>query len=203
MKTKLIIIPGAKALRSEIKIIQKSILFIYRHFFNFMPKYEVKEQLWKEQFQKNDNLEPIWLNWSGKIIPYGIIEAAKQVVKILNNNSDYNFIFFTDSIGTEIALSAIERCNTQNVKGLVAICPVNKPRKINNFPAIFLNSKSDIFAKFSNKILWPLKIFNSTKGNIKILNFDNIRHDQFLPNFKINKNQTLFELIEDKINLNL
>ncbi|MCK5021881.1 MAG: hypothetical protein KAR54_01360 [Candidatus Pacebacteria bacterium] len=133
------------------------------------------------------------------MIPYSISNASDEVIKIFDKNPNDEYLFFTESIGTEIALLAIENGNIQKIKGIIAICPVNKPRKISDFPIFCFCSGSDFFARFSNKMLWPLQMFNSTKGRIEVLNLDNIRHDQFVPNYRLNGNQTLFQLIKEKI----
>ena len=63
-----------------------------------------------------------------------------------------------------------------------------------------LNSKSDTFANFANKFLWPSKMFKKLNGDIENIKLENIRHDQFLPNFKINNKETLLNLIKNKFN---
>jgi len=198
MKDKLIIIHGANALSSKNKFLQKLISIIYKYIFNFIPEYNIKNP-WIDVFYKS-RYKIIELKWSGKIIPYDVSKTAKKLREILDLNPDDNYYFLTESIGTEIALSAIEKSNVKNIKNIIAICPVNKPRNIKDFSIISLKSKSDIFARFSNKVLWPLNFFNSMNGNIEEICLENIRHDQFVPNHKIEKNQTLLQLVESKMN---
>ncbi|MEA3329441.1 MAG: hypothetical protein U9Q06_01735 [Nanoarchaeota archaeon] len=197
MKSKLIIIPGAKALSSKNKYIQRTISFVYKYFFNFIPKYNIRNP-WIDVFPKS-KYEVIELKWSGKIIPYDVLKTSRKLQELLDSNLNTKYIFLTESIGTEIALLAIEKSKAKNVKKIIAICPVNKPRNIKDFSIISLKSKNDIFARFSKKLLWPLHFFKFTNGNVEELSLKNIRHDQFVPNHKIEKNQTLLELVENKI----
>ncbi|MBU1046303.1 hypothetical protein KKH36_00810 [Patescibacteria group bacterium] len=132
MKTKLIFIHGADPIKSKNKIIQKMIYFIYENLFNFVPKYGFKKESWSKAFEK-DGFDVININWNGKIIPYGVSDAINKTIEVLWRDLDCNYVFFTESIGTEIAFSAIEKCNYKNTKGFFAICPVNKPREINDF----------------------------------------------------------------------
>ncbi len=198
MKNKLIIIHGANALSSKNEYIQRLISIIYKYIFNFIPEYNPKNP-WINVFPKS-KYEIIELKWSGKIIPYDVSKTSKKLIKILNSNPSRNYIFFTESIGTEIALSAIEKSDAKNIKGIISICPVNKPRNIKTFSLISLKSKNDIFARFSNRVIWPLHFFNSMNGHIEEICLENVRHDQFVPNHKIEKNQTLLQLVESKLN---
>ncbi len=198
MKNKLIIIHGANALSSKNQSLQKLISIIYKYFFNFIPEYNTKNP-WIDVFPKL-KYEIIELKWSGKIIPYDVSKTSKKLSELLDSNPDKNYIFLTESIGTEIALSAIEKSKAKNIKKIISICPISKPRNIKDFSIVSLKSKNDIFARFSNKVLWPLHFFRSTKGNIEEISLENIRHDQFVPNHKIKKNQTLLELVENKMN---
>jgi hypothetical protein len=197
MKNKLIIIHGANVLSSKNKDIQKIILFIYRYIFNFIPEYDSKSS-WINVFPKS-KYEIIELKWSGKIIPYDVFKTSNKLSELLKSNSNENYFFLTESIGTEIALSAIEKSHAKNIKRIISICPVNKPRDIRNFSIISIKSKNDLFAKFSNKFLWPFQLFKTMTGNVENIYLENMRHDQFIPIHKINKNQTLFELIDNKI----
>lgn len=197
MKDKLVIIRGANALSSKNQHLHKVISLIYEHFFNYIPAYNPKDP-WADAFSES-KYEIIELRWSGKILPYEVSKASKNLLLFLNLNSDESYFFLTESIGTEIALSAIESSEARNIKKVISICPVNKPRNIKGFSFISLDSKSDTFAKFSNKLLWPFHAFKSMTGNIENLDLGNIRHDQFVPNYKINKKQTLLELIENKM----
>ena len=198
MKDKLIIIHGANALSSNNKHLQKLISFMYKYICNFIPEYNLKNP-WVNVFSKS-KYDIIELKWSGRIIPYDVSKTSKKLSELINLNPNENYFFLTESIGAEIAFSAIEKSNAKNIKKVISICPVNKPRNIKHFSAILLKSNSDIFAKFSNKVLWPLHFFKSMTGNIKDICLERIRHDQFVPSYKINKNQTLLELIENKMN---
>lgn len=197
MENRLILVHGATALSSRNKYIQKLISFIYKYLFNFIPKYNTKG-LWLKKFVKS-GYNIVELKWSGKIIPYDVPKASRELLHIIDSNSTQNYSFLTESIGTEIVLSAIEASNTKNIKQIISICPVSRPRDIEGFSMISLKSKNDVFAKFSNKLLWPLHFLKSTTGNVENIVLKNIRHDQFAPDFKINKNQTLYELIESKM----
>lgn len=199
MKTKLIIILGANSLHSDNKYIQKIIATIYKNIFNFVPikNYNLHNP-WLTKFNKN-KFEIIDVKWSGKPFPNQIRKTRKKVQEILENNINSNIIFLTESIGTEIAISAIEKSQNKNVKKIIAICPVNKPRKIQNYSIISIKSNHDTFAKFSNKILWPFQILRNMSGNIETIILKNIRHDQFIPEQKINNNKTLLNLIKEKI----
>ena len=178
-------------------MLQKFISVIYKHVFNFIPAYDTQNP-WIDAFIRLE-YEIIELKWNGRIIPYGVSRASEELVNILNSNPDDNYTFLTESIGAEIALITIEKSRFKNVKNIISICPVNKPRIIEDFSMISLKSKSDIFARFSNKFLWPLHFFKSMQGNIENIELENIRHDQFVPNYKIDSNQTLLELIKNKM----
>jgi hypothetical protein len=197
MKNKLIIIHGAKPLSSNNKYIQKLISFIYKFFFNYIPKINI-ENPWTCAFPKS-KFDIIELKWSGRIIPYDMPKTSKKLTKILNSHPLDNYFFLTESIGTQIALLGIEKSKAKNIKKIISICPVNKPKEIKDFSMIFIKSKSDTFARFSNKFLWPFSFFKTMRGNFEEIIIQDIRHDQFVPNYQIGKKQTLLEFVEKRM----
>ena len=194
---KLIIIHGADTLSSDNKYIQKVISFIYRKFFNFIPENGENFPWVKTNWEEFDVKS---ISWSGRIIPYDVKKAAEEVKNILNKNVNDEYYFLTKSMGTEIALLAIENSEIKNIKGMVSFSPVNKPRKINNFPVIFIKSNEDIFSIFAHKILWPLYSFLETEGRIENIILKNVRHDQFVPDFIMKDDITMKEFAKKKLN---
>ena len=188
----IIFIRGAQPLYSKNKLLQKVILFLYKNPFNFIPQYTNKNSWTKELRQKG--FDTVNINWDGSFFSFHKPEIYSQATEILKNNPNKKYIFLTESIGAEIAFLGIKNQNFKNLKGIIALCPVNKPREIKGFKMISIKSKFDKFERFSNKILWPFHSFKQNRGNFELIELENTRHDQFTP-----ENKTVFNLVLKKI----
>ena len=200
MKDLLIIVHGASALKYENKLLQSSVSFIYKYIFNYTPRYSTRN-LWLESFSKSD-FDVLNLDWSGKVVPYDVPKASKSVRKIIEQNKNRDIYFLTESIGTEIVLRALDKLDSESlsIKKVVSICPVNRPREIRKFKMISLNSESDIFARFSKIVLWPFHFFKNMRGNVEVITFDGIRHDQFTPDFFVGvESLNMYDIIKNKL----
>ncbi len=196
-RKKIIIIHWARPLYSKNKYLQKIITIIYKYVFNFSPQYYRKNQR-KKTFPENQ-YEIIEILRSGKVNSCDLKKASKILQEILKKDIHHKYTILTESLWAEIAFLGIEKTKNLNIKNIFCLCPVNKPRSINDIRIFMLKWNKDIFEKIANKILRPLHIFKEMQWNIKEIIIENAKHEDFLPHY-IHKNKTLFQWIEEKIN---
>lgn len=196
MKNKIIVIHGARALSSKNPAMQKMIDFIYERFFNFRPEY-LKENPWVKELQKKH--EVLEVKWNGRVTFGNFEKVARRATKMMDDEMGTGFDFLTESVGTEIGMRAALRSQNKNVGMMVGICPVMKSRKIEGFDLVVLKSDDDIFARFSQKFLWPVGGWKKMKGRVKEVVLKGVRHDQFVPGHEVfweGKKQTLMKVVE-------
>lgn len=146
-------------------------------------------------------MEVIDFTWSGKIVPYDIPQAVRQLTPLLQAHVGREVYFLTESIGTEIALRSIEQCPGVTIQQLIALCPVNRPRTLRAFSAVYLRSADDLFARFAHVVLWPLDCWRTTDVRVRYCDL-NLRHDQFKPSQHVTidgTTQTLLDFVQSCI----
>lgn len=184
MQKILFIIPGAAPLSSSWHPLQQAILFSYKYFFSFHPQYTTKNG-WAKSFV-GTSFEIFPLQWSRKVWSHDLKKTVDALTKNLQKHTEREIYFLAESIGTEIALRAIEQLPDLSYKILVALCPVSRPRKFLNIQAFFLRSQQDRFARVANTLFWPQSLWKKNDGRLKIIHLP-LRHDQFEPEQEIKK----------------
>lgn len=196
MRKVLYIVHGAHTLSSRRRWLQRIIFLTYKYLFNFQPHYP-ERHAWAPALA-GSGVEVVDFTWSGKIVPYDIPQAVRQLTPLLQAHTGREVYFLTESIGTEIALRSIGQCPGVTIRQLIALCPVSRPRTMHAFPAVYLRSADDLFARFAHVVLWPLQCLHSTKGRVRYYNLS-LRHDQFKPSQRVTidgTTQTLLDFVK-------
>lgn len=171
-----IIIHGARALSSHRPWLQRIIFGLYRHVFNFQPQYST-HSAWAEPLQAA-GYRVVEMQWSGRVLPWDIPAAARQLAELLQQQPGPT-VLLTESIGTEIALRALEATPKTYAQIIVALCPVHRQRQRLSAPLVSFVSSVDTFAQVANRLLWPWTSRGSRQCGTQITL--PLRHDQFVP----------------------
>jgi len=205
MKKKIvIIIPGAKFIKSKNKFMQFIILSFYSLTNVMHPIYINYAGGWKEFFARK-NSHVIWLHWSRGISLFSKWIAIRKLKRLIKHYKNYDIVVVGMSLGGEIALEVAEKFPNK-IKKIILVGSANEKSVFNtgNTKIINLYSKKDKFQEFAVKALSP--IFGSVQlrgPNVKNINLPGITHDKFFANTKIKygkyKGKNISETIENFI----
>lgn len=202
----LIIVPGAKAIKSKNPSLQKLILFLYSILW-FHPIYPPKNYRGLIKRLKSNRRKTYFFRWSGGISKKFDIEPAIQRLArlIRRKNEKHTIKILAFSIGAEISQLAISRLKDEKIKILVQTGAFNysKRLKLKNAKKIInIYSDKDRFVRVGMDILEPFKagqrVYDKNARNIIIQGFE---HENFTEDAIIKKgrykNKRIFDLYKE------
>lgn len=202
----LIIIPGAKAIKSENPFLQKLILFLYGLLW-FHPIYPPKNYRGLIKGLKSNGRRIMFFKWSGGISNKLDIEPAVQrLAKLIKRkNKKYMIKILAFSIGAEISQLAAAKLKEEKIEILVQTGAFNyskrlKLKKVKKIVNIF--SDKDRFVRVGMDILEPFKAGQRIYGkNAKNIIIKGLEHENFFENCLIRKgrykNKRIFYLYKE------
>ena len=202
----LIIVPGARAIKSKNPFLQKLILFLYSLLW-FHPIYPPKNYRGLTKKLKSRGRKIRFFRWSGGISKKLDIEPAVQrLVRLIRRKSRKHIIkILAFSIGAEISQLAITKLKDEKIKILVQTGAFNysKLLRLKNAKKIInIFSDKDRLVRVAMDILEPFKagqrVYDKNARNIIILGFE---HENFHENCLIKKgrykNKRIFDLYKE------
>jgi pimeloyl-ACP methyl ester carboxylesterase len=202
MKKKIVVIvPGAKFIKSRNKFVQSVIVFLYRLTNTNNPVYNNYADGWKPFFaSRNENV--IWLHWSRGFTNISKNFAVRKLNRLLKNYKTYEVTLVGMSLGGEIVLESARNFKGC-VKKIILVASTNEKERFNEGKAKVINiySSEDDFQKLAIKVLSPIYGSVHLKGkNVTNVNLPGIAHDRFFANVKVGsgkfKDKTISEVIE-------
>ncbi len=201
-KELIIVIPGAKYIRSSLPFIQKTILFFYHLTNTRDPVYSNYALTWKNKLYKK-NRQVTWLHWGRGISAISTWFAVRKLKKIINKYKNTHTISIVGiSLGGEIALETLKFFPDSTFDKIILLASINGHAKIkNNTVRIFnLYSLNDTFAKISTKVWAPVHGSMILNGkNVTNVEIDGMSHDQFCSDALIREGRftgkSIFEVV--------
>ena len=202
----LIIVPGAKAIKSKNPFLQRLILFLYSLLW-FHPIYPPKNYRGLIKRLKSHGRKTRFFRWSGGISKKLDIEPAVQrLVRLIRRKSRKHIIkILAFSIGAEISQLAITKLKDEKIKILVQTGAFNysKLLRLKNAKKIInIFSDKDRLVRVAMDILEPFKagqrVYDKNARNIII---PGLEHENFHENCLIKKgrykNKRIFDLYKE------
>ena len=182
----LIIVPGARAIKSKNPFLQKLILFLYSLLW-FHPIYPPKNYRGLTKKLKSRGRKIRFFRWSGGISKNFDIEPAIQRLArlIRRKNEKYTIKILALRIGAEISQLAITKLKNEKIKidRIVQAGAFNyeKNSNFNNAKRIInIFSDGDRFVRIGMDLLEPFKAGQKIYGrNIKNINISLFEHEKF------------------------
>ncbi len=166
----IIIIPGARYLRSENPLAQGLISSAYSAF-NVEPDNSTEEDLWICRL-RNAGYTIVVCEWSGIMTPSSVTEASDRFLKLLRTTGARKII--ACSIGAHIAVSAFR--NEPGPPLVISLAGVYRRRQA-SVPHFDIRSDADRFSDVAQALI---NIFNlSGKDSTIIVPLPDMRHDEF------------------------
>jgi len=193
-----IVVPGAKYIKSRTKLVQKLLLFLYSLTKIFKPVYSNYSKKWADKFEAK-NRRVFWLHWSRGITPISRWFAKKRLKRLLKQYSHHPIKLVGISIGGEVILESIEN---SPIKKVILICSTNEKKEIkSNAKIINIFSKKDLFARLAMEFLFPFHGGQRMHGeNIKNIAIPEMTHDEFCTNIKIKQGKYKGKRITELVN---
>ncbi len=200
-KSIVIIIPGAKFIKSKNKFIQLVILWLYKLTGTLHPVYSNYADGWKEFFSRK-NSHVIWMHWSRGFTKMSKFFAVRKLCRLLRQYKNEKITIVGMSLGGEIALESSEKFKNL-VKKIILVGSTNEKKKFDTGKTKIINiySKKDKFQRMAIELLSPF--FGSVildGSNVKNINLPGVAHDEFFANKCVSagrfKNKTISEVIE-------
>lgn len=197
-----IIVPGAKYIKSNLKFFQKIIVSFYEMMNVHHPIHNNYAELWTKRLGK-EGRKVFYLHWNRGFSNYSVNLAKRKLKRIINeyqNNHDVKIAGI--SLGGEIAIETANELNDDSIKKIILICSTNKNQNISlKMPIINIYSSVDLLAKISTRILAPVKggmrLIGKTVTNLVI---DDFSHDDFCLDKEIPygafKGKTMTQLVD-------
>jgi hypothetical protein len=200
-KEVVIVVPGAKYIKSRAKFIQNLIYIFYKATRIFKPVYTNYAKEWAKKFDNNNKMV-FWLHWSRGITTFSKWRAIKRLKRLIKIYDSHPIKLVGISLGGEIILELLSKWENHSVKKIILVASTNENKnvQINNTKIINIFSRKDLFAQLSIGVLSPFFGGQKLNGkNVKNIILPNITHDEFCSDVKIKegkfKGTTITELI--------
>ena len=204
----LIIVPGARALKSRYFVVEKLILFMY-HLLSFHPIYPPKAYRGLIKRLSCRGRKTRFFRWSGGFLRKLSVEpAAERLARLIRRKSrKYRIKIICFSIGAGLAQLALHKIKNEKIKidMVVQAGAFNYETKASFSNAgriINLFSDGDKFVIVGMDILEPLKAGQKIYGrNARNINIPGFEHENFYENCLIKKgrykNKRIFDLYKE------
>jgi len=197
-----IIVPGAKYIKSRAKFMQKLILLFYRLTRIYKPEYHNYSKEWQMKFN-SDNRMVFWLHWSRGISFISKFFAKRRLLKLIKQYQNKRIKLVGISLGGEIILEVLQKIKNHSVKKVILVCSTNENKniKLNSTKITNIFSEKDLFARFAIEILSPFHGGQKLYGkNVKNVLIPEMTHDEFCSDSKIKKGKYKGKSITEIVN---
>ena len=196
----IIIVPGAKYIKSRSNFMQGLILVFYKLTRIMHPVDSNYAKDWRYFFSRKDE-RVIWLHWGRGFTNLSKWFAVRKLKRLLKHYESYSITLLGMSLGGEIVLEAAESFPGK-IKRVIVIASTNEKKKFNlgDTPVINIYSIKDFFQKLAVKTLSPIAgSVNLVGSNVLNIRLPNLAHDEILANKKIKsgkfKDKTILEVV--------
>jgi hypothetical protein len=201
-KEVVIIVPGAKYIKSRAKFMQKLILLFYRLTRIYKPVYHNYSKEWENKFNSKDRIV-FWLHWSRGISFISKFFAKRRLIRLIKQYQNRNIMLVGISLGGEIILEVLQKIKNHSVKKVILICSTNENKniKLNSTQIINIFSEKDLFSKFAIEILSPFHGGQKLYGkNIKNVLIPEMTHDEFCSDSHIRRGKYKGKSVTEIVN---
>ncbi len=185
----IIIVPGAKYIKSRAKFMQKLILYFYYLTRIYKPVYYNYSKKWEKKFD-SPNRKVFWLHWGRGISSISKFFAKRKLARLISHYKNKDISLVGVSLGGEIILELLPELKNHEIKRIILVCSTNENKNINFNSTEIINifSEKDLFAKFAIEILSPFHGGQRLYGkNIKNVLIPEMTHDEFCSDSYIKK----------------
>ncbi|HWQ59949.1 MAG TPA: hypothetical protein VN420_02270 [Candidatus Fimivivens sp.] len=165
----IVVVPGARYLRSSNPFVQKGIVRLYG-LFNVIPDYSGSEEAWIPALRQR-GYEVIRFEWNGSVTSKSLHLASKRLSDLITTEGVVSVI--SCSIGTLIALLAAGR--TILPLRVISLCGVFRTPDTPG-DVIDIRSTADRFGNFFRSVS---EMFSRKSSGLRTVMLSGIRHDEF------------------------
>lgn len=204
----LIIVPGARALKSRYFVVERMILFFY-HLLSFHPLYPPKAYRGLIKKLSSSGRTAKFFRWSGGFLKrMSVKPASERLVKIIRRKyKKYRIKIICFSVGAGLVQLALHKIKNENIKidKIVQAGAFNYEKNsnfINTRKIINIFSDGDKFVRIGMDILEPFCAGQEIYGkNVRNINIPEFEHENFGENCIIKKgrykNKRIFDLYKE------
>lgn len=187
-KSLVILVPGAKYIKSRSPVMKHIILWFYRVSKIFTPIYIDTGDLWTRELRRK-RPDLVVGNWPGDITTLSRWIGARKIIKMIDKNAGKDIILVGISLGGDVARVVAHK---RDVKKVILVCSMNRRTRVKTKKTEWVNiySPDDKLLDVGLRMLAPLRGGMRIRGkNVTNIELPEFTHDKFCNNGNIASGQ--------------